>query len=100
MGIANKFNTRSIIGDKVKNLEGLELGELKDLLIDAYTGKIEYGVLAFGGFLGVGEKMIAVPFEALEVKEDENYFTLNVDKEVLEESSEQMDYEGKTYYIY
>lgn len=100
MGTISKMNTRSIIGDKVVNHEGVDLGELSDLLIDAYTGKIEFGVISLGGFMGVGEKLIAVPFEALEMKENDDFFTLNVDKEVLEETTSQMDYQGTTYYIY
>jgi sporulation protein YlmC with PRC-barrel domain len=100
MGTVSKMNTRSIIGDKVMNYEGAELGELSDLLIDAYTGKIEFGIISYGGFLGVGEKLIAVPFEAMEMRENDSFFTLNVDKEVLEETTSQMDYQGTTYYIY
>jgi sporulation protein YlmC with PRC-barrel domain len=100
MGTVSKMNTRSIIGDKVINHEGVELGDLSDLLIDAYTGKIEFGVISFGGFMGVGDKLIAVPFEAMEMKENDDFFTLNVDKEVLEETSSQMEYQGTTYYIY
>ena len=78
MSEENIFRTGTIIGDKVKNYEGIELGELKDLLIDTATGKIEYGVLAIGGFLKMGEKEIAVPFEAFVLKEGENYFLYNL----------------------
>ncbi len=100
MGEASIFRTGTIIGDKVKNYEGIELGELKDLLIDTETGKIQYGVLGFGGFMGVGEKEIAVPFEAFVLKEGENYFLLNADKETLETANTQIDYQGSSYFIY
>jgi len=100
MGEASIFRTGTIIGDKVKNYEGIELGELKDLLIDTETGKIEYGVLGFGGFMGVGEKEIAVPFEAFVLKEGENYFLLNVDRETLETANTQIEYQESSYFIY
>lgn len=92
--------TRSIIGDKVKSTDGVDLGEIKELLIDSETGKIEYGVLSFGGFMGVGDKQIAIPFDSLILHEGEKYFELNVDKEVLENASTQIEYQGKSYFIY
>jgi sporulation protein YlmC with PRC-barrel domain len=100
MNESHIVNSRSIIGDKVKSTDGDDLGEIKELLIDSETGKIEYGVLSFGGFMGVGEKQIAVPFESYMFNEDEKYFELNVDKEVLQTASTQIEYMGKSYYIY
>lgn len=100
MNESHIVGSRSIIGDKVKNTDGVDLGEIKDLLIDHETGKIEYGVLSFGGFMGVGDKQIAVPFESFIFQEDGKYFELNVDREVLENASTQIDYQGKSYYIY
>jgi sporulation protein YlmC with PRC-barrel domain len=94
------IGSRSIIGDKVKSTDGFDLGEIKELLIDSESGKIEYGVLSFGGFMGVGDKPIAVPFESLVFHEDDKYFELNVDKEVLENASTQIEYQGKSYFIY
>ncbi len=100
MSEASIYRTGTIIGDKVRNYEGVELGELKDLLIDTETGKIEYGVLSFGGFMGVGEKEVAVPFEAFVLKEGESFFLLNVDKETLDTANTQIEYQGSSYYIY
>ena len=92
--------SRSLIGDKVKSTDGFELGEIKELLIDSESGKIEYGVLSFGGFMGVGDKPIAVPFESLVFHDSEKFFELNVDKEVLDNASTQIEYQGKSYFIY
>jgi len=100
MNESHIIGSRSIIGDKVRSTEGDDLGEIKELLIDSETGRIEYGVLSFGGFMGMGEKQIAVPFESFIYQEDDKYFELNVDKEVLENASTQIDYQGKSYYIY
>lgn len=100
MNESHIIGSRSIIGDKVRSTDGEDLGEIKELLIDSEAGRIEYGVLSFGGFMGVGHKQIAVPFESFIFHEDGNYFELNVDKEVLENASTQIDYQGKSYYIY
>jgi sporulation protein YlmC with PRC-barrel domain len=100
MNESHIIGSRSIIGDKVRSTEGEDLGEIKELLIDSETGRIEYGVLSFGGFMGMGEKQIAVPFESFIYQEEGKYFELNVDKEVLENASTQIDYQGKSYYIY
>ncbi|HEY8401420.1 MAG TPA: PRC-barrel domain-containing protein, partial [Cytophagaceae bacterium] len=81
------LTARSIIGDKVRNAEGVELGEITEILINSDTAKVEYGVLSFGGFLGVGNKNIAVPYEAFTLKNDEGYFVLNVDQETLENAT-------------
>ena len=56
----------NLIGKQVTNLEGINLGEIKDLVINWRSGGcIEYAVLSFGGFLGLGDKYFAVPWELL-----------------------------------
>jgi len=73
----------SIIGDNVENYAGEDLGKIKDIMIDVRRGVIEYVVVEFGGFLGVGEKYFAVPFEALELKAGKQVYLLNKDKAFL-----------------
>lgn len=74
-----------MIGMDVQNMKGEDLGEIEDLVMDTQTGKIRYAAISFGGFLGVGDKLFAVPLHALKLKhEGENtYFVLNVDKQRL-----------------
>lgn len=74
----------SIIGDDVKNAQGENLGDIKDLMIDLDSGRIEYAVLSFGGFLGMGDKYFAVPWSALSVDQEDKCMILNLDKETLE----------------
>ena len=52
-------------------------------MIDLDTGRIAYAVLSFGGFLGMGDKLFAIPWSALTVDKVEKRFILNVDKELL-----------------
>lgn len=80
------LSASSITGDSVRNAEGEDLGELEDLMIDTATGKINYAVLSFGGFLGMGDKLFAVPWQALTLNPDEEKFILNVDKERLKDA--------------
>ena len=73
----------TLMGDKVQNPEGETLGTLKEIMIDVQRGQIAYGVLETGSFLGMGGKLLAIPFEAFTVNEDDHKLILNVDKEVL-----------------
>ena len=74
----------NLIGKQVTNLEGKDLGEIKDLVINWRSGGyIEYAVLSFGGFLGLGDKYFAVPWEVLVMSSDKEHFILNVKEERL-----------------
>jgi sporulation protein YlmC with PRC-barrel domain len=76
----------SIIGDKVENNKGDNLGKIKDIMLDIREGKIEYVVIEYGGFLGVGEKLFAVPFRSLELDTANHQFILNKSKETFEKA--------------
>ncbi|TXF86301.1 PRC-barrel domain containing protein [Neolewinella aurantiaca] len=78
------LSSSSITGTNVTNNKGESLGEIKDLMIDTSTGTVNYAVLTFGGFLGLGDKYFAIPFEAFTVNEATEKFVLNVQKDVLE----------------
>ena len=74
----------TIAGDTVKNAAGEDLGKLDELMVDIPSGKIAYAVLSFGGVLGIGNKLFAVPWNALTVDEDEKCLILNAEKKALE----------------
>ncbi len=80
------LSATSIIGNKVINEAGEQLGNIKELMIDLSDGQIAYAVLSFGGFLGLGDKLFAIPWEALTFNAEDRTVTLNVDKEVLKEA--------------
>jgi sporulation protein YlmC with PRC-barrel domain len=73
----------TIIGNKVVNPAGEQLGNIKELMIDLDDGQIAYAVLSFGGLLGLGDKLFAIPFEALTFNTEDHTAILDVDKEVL-----------------
>jgi len=74
----------SIIGTDVVNAERESLGDIKELVIDPRTGKLAYAVVSFGGFLGVGEKLFAIPFSAFEYNAAKNEYVLDVAKQRLQ----------------
>jgi sporulation protein YlmC with PRC-barrel domain len=72
-----------IIGEEVVNRQDENLGKIHELVIDAKEGRLTYAVLSFGGFLGMGNKLFAMPWSAFEFAQHENKLILNVDKEKL-----------------
>ena len=74
-------------GKKVTNDEGEKLGQIEEIVTDANTGRILYGVLSFGGFLGVGDKLFAIPWRSLRLADDGEGFVLNVEKDRLKNAS-------------
>ena len=75
-----------IIGTKVKNSKGESLGDIKDLVIDPENGQVVYGVVSFGGILGMGDKLFAIPWGALVWNFDKKYYNLDLDKETLKKA--------------
>lgn len=73
----------TLLGEDVVNHEEDDLGDIKELMIDMRTGQVAYAVLSFGGILGVGEKLFAVPWQALQLDTVNKRFVLDVDKEKL-----------------
>ena len=78
------LSSSTICSDRVKNSAGEDLGKIEDLMVDLDSGRIAYAVLSFGGFLKMGNKLFAVPWEALQVDTVNKQFLLSVDKTVLE----------------
>jgi len=72
-----------LIGESVINRQNEDLGKIHELVIDAEHGRIAYAVLSFGGFLGLGNKLFAMPWTAFEFASLENKLVINVDKEKL-----------------
>ena len=74
----------TLIHDKVVNLNGESVGKIEELMIDVTTGRVAYAVLSFGGILGFGAKLFAMPWSALTVDETKKRFVVNVQREALE----------------
>ena len=70
----------TLIGEDVYNHNDEDLGDIKEIMLEVNTGKVAYAVLSFGGVMGMGEKLFAVPWNALKLDTANKRFLLNVDK--------------------
>jgi sporulation protein YlmC with PRC-barrel domain len=73
----------TLIGNDVFNLEEENIGDIKEIMLNMSTGTIEYAVLSFGSFLGIAEKLFAVPWPALKLDTENKCFRLDISKERL-----------------
>jgi sporulation protein YlmC with PRC-barrel domain len=80
------LSASTLSGDKVFNLAGEDLGKIEDFMLDMESGRIAYAVLSFGGVLGIGDKLFAVPPEALVLDEHKQCFVLDADKSQLKDA--------------
>ena len=78
------LSASTLAGDHVQNSAGEDLGKVNEIMIDIPSGKVAYAVLSFGGFLGMGNKLFALPWSALKLEEGKKCFVLDVDKKKLE----------------
>ena len=73
-------------GDDVVSRQGETLGEISDIMLDVPSGRVAYAVMTFGGVMGVGSKLFAVPWNALTLDADRECFVLDVDKQRLDKA--------------
>lgn len=78
------MGAETLVGDDVCNAKGEVLGDIKEIMLDMNNGTVAYAVLSFGGILGIGEKLFAVPWNAMKLDTVNKRFELNVDKTALE----------------
>lgn len=88
-GMTLTHRASQIPGMTVKNRAGKEIGSIEDIVLDANSGKIRYAAVSYGGFLGLGDKLFAVPWSAFDIRreaddEDEYYLMLDVDEQSLQ----------------
>ena len=76
----------SLTGDKVVNAAEEHLGEIKEVMLDLETGSIDYFVIEFGGFLGLGVKYFAIPHRLLKLDAPNKRFIFNQSRELLEKA--------------
>jgi sporulation protein YlmC with PRC-barrel domain len=76
----------SLHGDKVVNPSGEHLGEIRDVMLDLEAGNIDYFIIEFGGFLGIGVKLFAIPLRLLVLDAANKRFIFNQSREILEKA--------------
>ena len=78
------MGAETLIGNHVHNLKNEHLGEIKEIMLDMRTGKVAYAVMSSGGVLSLGERLFAVPWEALKLDTVHKRFTMDVEKDRIE----------------
>jgi sporulation protein YlmC with PRC-barrel domain len=73
-----------VSGTAVYNTAGQSLGSVYDLMLDKVTGKADYAILSFGGFLGIGERYHPLPWNQLTYDPQAGGFVVNLDRDRLE----------------
>lgn len=79
----NIVKSSNVLGVTVKNMENDDLGTIEEIVLDKFTGEVRYLVLSFGGFLGMGDKFFAIPWNAIHYDENQDAFTMNMSEEKL-----------------
>jgi sporulation protein YlmC with PRC-barrel domain len=80
------LSTETLLGSEVKSPQGQNVGELKQLMIDPRIGRVMYAVVSMGGFLGMGEKTVVVPWHAIEVARNGKSLVLNLSQQMLQQA--------------
>ena len=80
------YKTSTIIGRAVENPHGNELGQISDVIIEAPTGNVAYAVLTSGGVVGLGGKVFAIPWRALQQPTSTKAFRLDMTEEQLKQA--------------
>lgn len=76
----------TITGDEVCNMQEEKLGKIQDLVLDIGEGKVRYAVLASGGFLGMGDRLFAIPWSVLKLDKENRRFKLDINAERLKDA--------------
>jgi putative membrane protein len=90
-----QVNVEEVLGSQVVNTNGEEVAEIEDLVMD--QNQDLYAVLSVGGFLGIGEKRVAVPLEDLQLSEDQVYLMTAATEEQLEQMPEYDEQQFQPY---
>ena len=87
-GVATDETDRLIASNKVEgtavyNRQGERLGEVYNFMVDKRSGKVEYAVMSFGGFLGLGQSYHPLPWRVLTYDTGKGGYVVDLDKDRL-----------------
>jgi sporulation protein YlmC with PRC-barrel domain len=86
----DQFRADNLIGSSVQNMQGEEIGQISDLLLDR-DGNVVGLVVGVGGFLGVGERDVALSWDAIQLTTDQDgepIAQVDMDQQTLERAPE------------
>jgi hypothetical protein len=76
--------TNKVNGTTVFSTSGEKLGSVYDVMLDKISGRAEYAIMSFGGFLGIGDSYHPLPWSELTYDEDLGGYVVDVDRARLE----------------
>ena len=85
---ANELRLDWVTGTTITSADGEGIGDINDLILDGETGQIEAAIVGVGGFLGIGEKQIAVAWDELQIDYDANEISADLTREEAEAAPE------------
>jgi sporulation protein YlmC with PRC-barrel domain len=80
------LRSQTLFDYRVKSPQGEDLGKIEEVMIDMELGRVAYAVLSFGGFLGLGDKWVPVPWDAVALQPEEKVLILKIEKEKLQKA--------------
>lgn len=80
-GLTLVLGASTLNGNDVYNTQEENLGSIKEIMLDVHGGTVSYAVLSSGGFLGIGDKLFAIPWPALTIDTQNKRFILDVPAE-------------------
>jgi sporulation protein YlmC with PRC-barrel domain len=91
MNINSDETQRLIASDKVEgtavyNGKGDRLGSIRNFMVDKVSGEVEYAVLSFGGFMGMGTDSYPLPWDVLDYDTGQGGYVVDLDKDMLDQA--------------
>jgi sporulation protein YlmC with PRC-barrel domain len=80
------MTSSTLEGDEVVNTQGEKLGKIDEIMLDVPRGRIAYAVMSSGGFLGMGDKLFALPWSSLTLDTVRKCFVMDADKARFEKA--------------
>ncbi len=78
------MSASSLIGDEIRNNQNDTLGSVHDIMVDCESGRVAYVVMTSGGFLGMGNKLFAIPMSALTLDTQAKCLRMDANKKTFE----------------
>ena len=99
VGTVTEETDRLIASDKVEgtavyNREGERLGSIHNFMVDKRSGHVEYAILSFGGFLGIGDSYYPLPWKSLSYDVSQGGYIVDLDKQRLEGAPQYVESES------
>jgi sporulation protein YlmC with PRC-barrel domain len=95
--VGNVISSEKVEGSAVYNAAGDKLGSIDDLMIDKVSGQVQYAVLEFGGFLGMGSDRYPIPWKVLKYSTDKGGYVVPLDKARLDKAPKYQDDDMPVY---